>query len=119
MATKNVKKIIILITVIFSFIFTTCSEPKQEAADIDSVSHDSLTIELEGSDSLSVFEILKLNHSVTTKSTAMGEFVTGIDSVLVGDGYFWVYTVNDTVPQVACDKMNVKKTDYIKWYFRK
>ncbi len=119
MATKNVKKIIILSAVIFSFIFTTCSEPKENVADTISNWQDSLTIELEGSDSLSVFEILKLNHNVTTKSSAMGKFVTGIDSVQMGKGYFWVYTVNDTVPQIACDKMNVKKTDYIKWYFRK
>ncbi len=119
MATKNIKKIIILTSVIFSIMLITCSEPKQEAKDTESVNRDSLTIELNGSDSLTVFEILKLNHKVTTKSSAIGKFVTGIDSIFAGDGYFWVYTVNDTVPQIACDKMKVGKTDNIKWYFRK
>lgn len=119
MATKNVKKIIILITIIFSFIFMSCSEPKQEVSDTASKWQDSLTIELVGSDSLTVLQILELSHSVTTSSTALGEFVTGIDSIHSGEGYFWVFTVNDTVPKIACDKMNVNKTDYIKWYFRK
>lgn len=119
MATKRLKIILILITVIFSFIFISCSEPKQDDTKTESKYHDSLIVELEGSDSLTVLEILKLNHSVATKSTAMGEFVTGIDSTQIGDGYFWVYTVNDTTAKIACDLMRVNKTDRIKWYFRK
>ena len=119
MATKNLNKIFILIFIILSIIFTACSQPKQEVADTDTNYHDSLIIELAGSDSLSVLEILKQNHKVTTKATALGEFVTGIDSISISDGYFWLFTVNDTMSQIACDKMIVNKSDYIKWYFRK
>lgn len=80
---------------------------------------DSLVIELTGVDSLSVFDILRENHQVESKSSLQGVFITGIDSVEGGGGYFWVYEVNDSTASVACDKYMTRNGDKIVWYFRK
>jgi hypothetical protein len=80
---------------------------------------DSLTIELTGADSLSVFEILKENHEVDYNSSLQGVFVTAIDSIESGGGYYWVYEVNDSTAQIACDKYLTRNGDRIVWYFRK
>ena len=94
---------------------------KKESADKDTEVEvkDSLVIELEGVDSVSVFELLKEKHQVEYKSSLQGVFVTAIDSVRAGDGYFWVYTVNDKPAQVACDIYITKNGDKIKWLLRK
>ena len=99
-----------------------CGHKKEKAtADKDTAVEvkDSLVIELEGVDSVSVFDILKEKHQVEYKSSLQGVFVTAIDSISAGDGYFWIYTVNDKPAQVACDIYITRNGDKIKWLFRK
>jgi hypothetical protein len=80
---------------------------------------DSVTVALSGVDSVSVFDLLKRNHAVDYRSTMAGVFVTGIDSVENSQQAYWIYTVNDTSPQVAADKMLTHDGDRVVWHFRK
>ncbi len=80
---------------------------------------DSVTVALSGVDSVSVFDLLKQKHAVDYRSTISGVFVTGIDSVENSQQAYWIYTVNDTAPQVAADKMLTRDGDRVVWHFRK
>lgn len=82
-------------------------------------SPDSVTILLAGADSLTVFELLRNSHRVEYKSTATGVFVTSVDSVQNGNGVCWIYSVNDTMPAIACDRSVTSHGDTVKWHFRK
>lgn len=92
--------------------------PKQ-GADIAKETVDSLVIVLAGSDSLSVFDILKLAHEVDYVTTASGVFVRGIDSINASDDFFWLFSVNDEMPPVAADRYLTRKGDVVKWHFRR
>jgi hypothetical protein len=83
------------------------------------VTRDSLVIELPGADSQTVFDLLKSSHQVEYKSSALGMFVTAIDSIENSSGAYWVYSVNDSLPKVASDKYITKDGDMIKWHLRK
>jgi hypothetical protein len=80
---------------------------------------DSIVIELVGADSQTVFDLLQSSHQVTYRSTAAGVFVTAIDSIENGGGAYWIYSVNDSLPQVACDRYITKDGDIVRWHFRK
>jgi hypothetical protein len=80
---------------------------------------DSVVIRLTGVDSLTVLDLLLQEHEVQYKSTAMGIFVSAIDSFESGSGVYWLYSVNDTFPQVASDKMVTGDSDRVVWHFRK
>lgn len=80
---------------------------------------DSVTIALTGEDSVSVFVLLKRTHTVDSWSTAVGKFVNGIDTLKNSARVFWVYSVNDTMPQIASDKRTTKNGDRVVWHFRK
>jgi len=93
--------------------------PDAREGTTSAVSSDSVTILLAGADSLTVFELLRNSHHVKYKSTATGVFVTAIDSVQNGNGVCWIYSVNDTMPAIACDKSFTTHGDTVKWHFRK
>jgi len=80
---------------------------------------DSLVIELTGVDGESVLAITGESYSVEYTESAMGAFVTAIDSVENGDGYWWLFMVNDSAAQIACDKYITASGDKITWSFRK
>ena len=80
---------------------------------------DSLTIILGGRDSLSVLSLLEEAHQVETKASAMGLFVTCIDSLENTMHAYWLFSVNDTMPQVSCDKMVTRHGDRVVWHYRK
>jgi hypothetical protein len=84
-----------------------------------SVSQDSVTITLTGRDSVSVFALLQQNHKVDYVSTAMGVFVRGIDGLESGAGDYWVYTVNDTAPDIASDRVLTRTGDRVVWHYQK
>lgn len=91
----------------------------QPAASKDSVSpRDSVVFDLAGQDSLSVFDLLQLDHQVDYRSTAMGVFVTAIDSISQCDHAYWVYSINDTMPKLAADRMLTRSGDRIRWHLR-
>lgn len=82
-------------------------------------SRDSIVIELAGKDSVSVFDLLRESHAVCYQSTVGGVFVKQIDSAKSGTSVFWIYSVNDTMPNVAADRCITHAGDRVKWYFRK
>ena len=79
---------------------------------------DSLVIELVGRDSVSVFDLLTAEHKVDHYATAMGAFVRAIDSVENSSAACWIYTVNDTMVDVASDCYVTVDSDLVKWHYR-
>lgn len=80
---------------------------------------DSLIIELTGVEAQTVFDQLKSSHQVEYHSTALGMFVTAIDSIENNSGVYWVYSVNDSMPDIASNRYVTKNGDAVKWHFRK
>ncbi len=96
----------------------TSKSPAETASnpnDPENSGRDSVTVTLLGQDSVTVFQLLQMSHYVEARETSMGTFVTGIDSVRGGSVGFWVYTVNDTVPKIAADKMFTRAGDTVVW----
>lgn len=84
-----------------------------------SSSPDSLMVELTATNSVTPLDLLLERHQVEHRSSLIGSFVTTIDSVENSSAAYWVYSVNDTTPKVACDKMTLKPGDVLKWHYRK
>jgi len=82
-------------------------------------SPDSLIVSLNGETGKSVFEITRANHEVDFLDSPAGVFVKAIDSLESGYYYGWIYSVNDTVGQIASDRFVTRGGDIIKWHFRK
>jgi hypothetical protein len=100
-------------------ILTGCDRKEDPEPAVEVVPSDSLTVVLDGADSVSVFTLLTARHAVDYDQSAMGVFVKGIDSVVNGDGYYWMYSVNDSMGQVAADARMTKTGDVVRWHFRK
>ncbi|MBN2225768.1 MAG: DUF4430 domain-containing protein [candidate division Zixibacteria bacterium] len=111
----------LLIALVVSVLMISCG--KQQDAKTPSTETpayiDSLTIELAGVDGKTVLEITRDSVSVEYTESAMGAFVNAVDSVANDGGYWWVYTINDSIAQVACDKYITTDGDKITWYYRK
>lgn len=106
--------------------FSACSSKRQSdrqssdtAAQTSEQPEDSLVIELPGVDSLSVLNLLQREHDVNFRSTAAGAFVTSIGSATNSAEYFWLFSVNDSFPTVACDRCVILEDDRVKWHFRR
>jgi hypothetical protein len=80
---------------------------------------DSIVVELDGLDSATVLDLLLANHEVEYQSTMSGAFVIAVDSVANNSDHFWLYSVNDSMGQTACDKYVTVSGDRVKWHFRK
>lgn len=100
-----------------------CAGENQTAqqADTDATAprSDSLVIELDGIDSVTVLDLLLATHEVNHRPSVAGAFVTSIDLIENGSDWFWVYSVNDTMARVACDKYVTSNGDRVKWHFRR
>lgn len=101
-----------------------CSSSDKEAragsaAKTDAAPVDSLIVELKGEAGKSVFEITQRDHAVDFIPSIAGNFVEAIDSIEINGNYGWMYSVNDTMGQVASDKYLTNDGDIIKWHFRK
>jgi hypothetical protein len=79
---------------------------------------DSLILELTGIDSMTVLDVLKKDHDVKFMTSLKGSFVIRIDSIANREGYFWVYSVNGVMGDVACDKYVTSKGDHVRWHYR-
>jgi hypothetical protein len=79
---------------------------------------DSLVIELAGRDSVSVFDLLLADHEVDHYATAMGAFVRAIDSLENSSTACWIYTVNDSMADIASDRYITTDSDSVKWHYR-
>jgi len=119
----------LLAAVLLTFLLCSCDSKTENESDLKqseagnstalSPTPDSVVIELAGADSQTVFDLLKDGHEVEYKSSVMGIFVTAIDSIENSARAYWIYSVNDSVPQVACDKYVTKNGDVVKWHFQK
>ena len=79
---------------------------------------DSLILEMTGIDSLTVFDILVKEHEVKHMTSLKGAYVIRIDSISNQGGYYWLYSVNGAMGDVACDKHVTKDSDAIRWHYR-
>ncbi len=111
-------RILALILIACLFLLNACSSSDQ-VEETESVPVDSIIIELSGQDSVSVLDLLTAKHMVNITQTSAGAFVKGINSVKAGNGYFWLYSVNDTMPKTAADNFITSESDKIRWIFRK
>ncbi|MFQ6007391.1 MAG: DUF4430 domain-containing protein [Candidatus Zixiibacteriota bacterium] len=119
----------IIKTILIIFLACSCSQKADKNRDnlsgdsSDSTAsiakRDSVVIEVAGVDSQTVFDLLRNTHQVQYRSSAIGVFITAIDSIENSGGIYWVYSVNDSMPPVACDKFHTKNGDVVKWHFRK
>lgn len=80
---------------------------------------DSVVIELVGKDSVNVLDLLKQSHQVKAWSTVEGSFVQQVDSFDGSRNLFWIYSVNDSTPNIASDKYITHVGDRVQWHFRK
>lgn len=110
----------------FLAVLSTCSSKQQTdkqesdtAVQTSGKPEDSLVIELAGVDSLTVLELLQREHDVKYRNTAAGAFVTSIGSATSSAEYFWLFSVNDSFPTVACDRCVISGNDRVKWHFRR
>ena len=117
---------VLTLIVLTAFAACSCADkkesakvPQTDASRADNLPYDSLTIELQGGDSLTVLEVLMQTHEVDYINTAAGVFVRGIDSVDSSDRFFWLYSVNDDMPQVSADRYITRSGDVVKWHFRR
>lgn len=107
---------------LFGFACSGSDQPKPEPVPADTVTAappaDSAVFTMVAEDTTDAFSILQQNHSVVSKATAMGIFVQQVDSLEGGNGAFWVYSVNDSLPMVAADKYQVVPGDTVRWHLR-
>lgn len=106
------------------FTFYGCSSTdknaKTESTDkVNSPPVDSLVIVLAGQEGKSVFEITEKEHAIDFIPSIAGNFVQAIDSIEISSKYGWLFSVNDSMGQVASDKHVTKEGDVIKWHYRK
>ncbi|MHB8270257.1 DUF4430 domain-containing protein [Bradyrhizobium sp.] len=74
----------------------------------------------------SVFDVMSLSGvtpALNVQSQGSGDslFVTAINGVVAdqgGNGYWWVYFVNGSVPDVGCAAYKVKSGDSIAWDYK-
>jgi hypothetical protein len=109
------------VTLLLATILCTACSHKAEPASQQTVSaaQDSVLIELVADGSLNALQLLQRGHAVEARGSAMGSFVTAVDSVEGGTGCFWVYSVNDTTPKVAADRFVPNAGDTVRWHFRR
>lgn len=97
-----------------------CSAGEKEQTGIDSgEDRDSVQVEMVAQDSISALQLLLDLHEVEYQPSLMGAFVQSIDSVENSSDAFWVYSVNDTTPKIASDKLILNPGDRLVWHLRK
>jgi len=103
------------------FLIAGCGkeEKAKESQSGSSPAKDSLVIEMKGQTGKTVFEITRLSHKMDYRNMTGGIFVRGIDSIVAGGNYGWIYSVNNVMADIASDKYVTNDTDIIKWHFRK
>ncbi|MDF1545124.1 MAG: DUF4430 domain-containing protein [bacterium] len=95
------------------------SEKGKDETSLDSPDRDSLVHLMIATDSVTVFDLLQSNHQIEYKSSAMGLFVTTIDSVENSSAAYWVYSVNSKMIPMASDKHLIGPNDTLRWHLRK
>ncbi len=98
-----------------------CGKDKgsKAGASVPRQANDSVVIKMAGETGKTVFDLSQKEHKVEYMKTSGGVFIKGIDSIVSGDNYGWVYSVNGVMARVAADKYITGDTDRIEWHFRK
>ncbi len=109
----------LFLTVSICYLLIACSAQDKKADKKTVAVTDSITIELTAEEAETVLELLQREHTVDSRSSSMGLFVKGIDSIVNSSSAFWVYSVNDSMAKIACDKYMLSPGDKLKWHFRK
>lgn len=97
----------------------TSGRVSDTVSQVEAEKRDSLVIDLAGVDSATVLDLLFSSHRVDYRSTTAGAFVLAIDSVRTSPAYFWLYSVNDSMPPMACDRYVTRRGDRVRLQFRK
>ena len=109
--------IFVLLALILS---TSCGgDNSNEKAVEDETLRDSLVLTMVATDSITVFDLLDANHAVEFKNSAMGVFVTTIDSMENSPKAYWVYSVNGKMIPMACDRHTIGVGDTLVWHLRR
>lgn len=96
-----------------------CGHKKDETATTENQGPgDIATVELVGRDSVSVLDLLREQHDVQFKQSSLGTFVTGIDTLEVTRETYWIYTVNDSTPDLGADRYITSDHDRVVWHYR-
>jgi len=115
---RNLRLPVLVLVIAFSFGCATNEESGDGGSADRPEPRDSVEIVLVAHDSLSAYDLLVESHEVGARTTAMGVFVGAVDSVENFSGGYWLYSVNDTSPKVAADKLITNPGDTVKWHFR-
>ncbi len=107
-----------ILVIAFAFALN-CGESKYHDKSHASNPADSLVVVLKGENDKSVFDITVEKHKVNYERLSGGVFIKGIDSLESNSQYGWLYSVNDTMAEVAADKYMTKDNDIIKWHYRR
>ena len=100
-------------------LIASCGGKKEKDSGSDAAApKDSLILKLTAEDSTTVFDLTVAQGPVEYDKTAQGYFVASINSVDQFDGYFWVYSVNDTMGAMASNLKKIGPGDEVVWYFR-
>jgi len=100
-------------------LIASCGAKKERDSGSDAAApKDSIILELTAEDSTTVFDLTVANGPVEYDKTAQGYFVASINSVDQFDGYFWIYSVNDTMGAMASNLKKIGPGDEVVWYFR-
>ena len=100
-------------------LIASCGAKKERDSGSDAAApKDSIILELTAEDSTTVFDLTVANGPVEYDKTAQGYFVASINSVDQFDGYFWIYSVNDTMGAMASNLRKIGPGDEVVWYFR-
>jgi hypothetical protein len=125
---KSISLWFILVTAALG-LFAACSSDNQKPEPVaggvpfayvePADSRDSLVVEMTGVDSLTVFELLQKAVRVEYLSSVQGVFVTYIEDVGGPGDYYWVYSINGEMANVACDRLTPRNGDEVRWHFRR
>ncbi|MCX6809962.1 MAG: DUF4430 domain-containing protein [Candidatus Berkelbacteria bacterium] len=117
----NFKKNVLIVFVsvlVFGGLLTGCAFNKKAATNPTAVAIEQKTIEYQGEEGKTAFDILKANHQVESQDSSLGVMVNSIDDLKSTDKDFWLYSVNGAQPSVAADKYQTKSSDSIKWEYK-
>jgi len=91
---------------------------KADRLPVTAIERDGLFYKLVALDSTTVFDLTLKNYPVDYDKTANGYFVLAINHLCQEKDYYWVYSVNDTMGQVAANNRKIGPGDTIVWHYR-
>lgn len=117
LSNNNLRRVLwVLVPSVVVFLLASCQNSTEYQE--DTAYADSLILVQFAPDSITVLELLERDHEVQYTSSAMGAFVEMIDSVGGDEAYFWLYSVNGEMGQIAADKHLLYPGDTVKWHYQ-